>query len=88
MEIPHPSLDGYFINNLVVYPKYRGRNKGKMLIKHIIDLAKTQGKLHIISQVKSENIPAVKLHDSMGFHRYMEGENQNKEKVIVFFYFI
>ena len=87
-EIPHPSLNGYFINNLVVYPQYRGKKKGEKLIKWVIDKAKKEGKLHLISQVKFENDPAVKLHDKLGFNRYEIGLNKTQEKVIIYIYFI
>ena len=42
-------------------------------------LAKNEGKLHLISQVKSQNIPALNLHKKMGFFVYFKGLNEDNE---------
>ena len=87
-EIPHPSLNGYFINNLLVYPKYRGKQNGKKLMEWVIGKSKKAGKLHLISQVKIKNEAAVKIHDKLRFNRYETGLNKLGEEIIIFIYFI
>ena len=85
--MPQITWNGYFINNLVVYPDFRGKGYGKKILNKIITKGKKEGKLHLISQVKSKNIAARKLHDKMGFRVYFRGLNEKKEEVFVYVYY-
>ena len=86
-EIPQITWNGYFLNNLVVYPEFRGNGYGKLLLKKMIKKGKKDGKLHLISQVKGSNKVARNLHESLGFRSYFRGLNQSGEEVIVYVYY-
>ena len=49
-EIPQITWDGYFLNNMVVYPEFRGQGYGKEILKKMIVKGKKEGKLHLITQ--------------------------------------
>lgn len=51
-EIPQITLNGYFINNFCVDPKYRNKGIGKKIIKYIISKAKKEDKLHLMLQIE------------------------------------
>ena len=87
-ELPQITWNGYFINNLLIYPKFRGQGNGIKLIKQIINKGRKEGKLHLISQVKQKNIKATALHDKVGFKRYFTGVNDKREVVIVYVYYL
>ena len=86
-EIPQITWNGYFINNLVVYPDFRRKGYGKFLLKEIIAIAKKEGKLHLISQVKGGNIAAKNLHEKMGFRVYFRGLNEKNEETLIYVYY-
>ena len=83
-ELPQISWNGYFINNLIVFPEYRNKGFGSKLLKNVIELSRKKGKLHLISQVKEKNIAAVKVHEKNNFKKYFIGINNKNEKVIIF----
>ena len=86
-EIPQITWNGYFINNMVVYPEFRNKGYGKEILQKIIQKGRKEGKLHLISQVKGQNNIARKLHDKMGFKTYFRGLNEKDEEVIVYVYY-
>jgi GNAT superfamily N-acetyltransferase len=87
-EIPQITWNGYFINNLVVYPEFRKKGYGKILLKKIINKAKKEEQLHLISQVNEKNIPAMNLHYEMGFKSYFRGldKNNNIVRILVYYF--
>ena len=85
-EIPQISWNGYFINNLLVYPKYRGNGYGQRLLKYIINHTRDRGALHLISQVDKTNISAIRTHESAGFGRHDDGYTSDGREVIIFIY--
>ena len=42
VEIPQITWNGYFINDLLIYKKYRNKGFGTKILKQIIDLSKTR----------------------------------------------
>ena len=86
-EIPQITWDGYFLNNMVVYPEFRGQGYGKKILKKMIIKGKKEGKLHLITQVKGSNLPAKKIHETLGFKTYFRGVNEKGEEVIVYVYY-
>ena len=86
-EIPQITWNGYFINNMVVYPEHRGEGYGKKILQKMIGKGKKEGKLHLISQVKGNNKISVKLHQELGFKTYFRGLNEKSEEVIVYVYY-
>lgn len=83
-ELPQISWNGYFINNLIVFPEYRNKGFGSKLLKNVIELSRKKGKLHLISQVKEKNIAAVRVHEKNKFQKYFIGTNNKNETVIIF----
>lgn len=58
------------IMNLAVNPEYRRQGIGRKLINCIINLAQSK-KIHsIFLEVRSKNIPAIRLYESFGFKTY------------------
>ena len=72
---------------MVVYPEFRGRGYGKKILKEMIMKGKKEGKLHLITQVKGSNLPAKKIHETLGFKNYFRGLNPGGEEVIVYVYY-
>jgi RimJ/RimL family protein N-acetyltransferase len=57
-----------WIQGVYIKPEYRGKQLGKMLIKHVIDHAKTiEGVDHLQLSVESENTIARAVYESCGF---------------------
>ena len=52
------------IINIAVDKNYQGQGIGKKLIQYVIDNTKAE---KIMLEVKENNIPAIKLYESMGF---------------------
>lgn len=86
--IPQITWDGYFINNLIIYPKFRKKGYGTKLLTTIKNRAKSEGKLHLISQVKTNNKAAINLHNKNDFFVYFRGLNQDNEDISVMTYYI
>jgi ribosomal-protein-alanine N-acetyltransferase len=58
------------IMNLAVCPECRRQGIGRKLINRIIDLARNK-KIHsIFLEVRTKNIPAIRLYESFGFKTY------------------
>lgn len=48
--------------------RYRHRGIGEQLMRRVIDLAKQNGKIHvIISVITGDNVPSIRLHEKLGF---------------------
>jgi len=85
-ELPQISWNGYFVNNLVVYPKYRNRGYGTKLLEDTIDFGYSKGSLHLISQVDVSNDAAISIHKSVGFGSLQHGfTNEGKEIEILIY---
>jgi len=76
----------YRIWNFLVDKKYRNEGFGKMLFKHMVDLAIKQGARAIILEVQSCNDPAISFYLSQGLHfvglntmEYSNRDIENKE---------
>jgi ribosomal protein S18 acetylase RimI-like enzyme len=72
---PHDSKDAIgYIKRVIVHPTYRGKSYARHLLEHIITYARTEQKLTAIDlHVWDQNIPAIRLYESLGF------ELQHKE---------
>lgn len=71
-SFPNISWNGYYINNLCVHPKHRKKGNAGKLIKDVIFRAKSENKDHLIMYVSKSNMPAIKLYQKYGFHKYQE----------------
>ena len=48
--------------------RYRHRGIGEQLMRRVIELAKQNGKIHvIISVITGDNVPSIRLHEKLGF---------------------
>ena len=60
-------MDEYHLTNIAVHPDYFRQKIGTKLIKHIILFLLTKNIKVILLEVSSNNIPAIKYYQSMGF---------------------
>ena len=87
LPIPTITLNGLFINNLFIHPKYRKKSFGILIINHIINYANNNNFDHIVCQVYNNNIPAMKLYQKMNFRSYMVGMcPDNNQKCSILYY--
>ena len=85
-ELPQISWNGYFVNNLVVYPKYRNRGYGSKLLEDAIDFGYSKGALHLISQVDVSNEAAISIHKSVGFGSLQYGFTSKGKEIEILIY--
>ncbi|GEM_PF-374019 len=57
-----------YIANFGILPKYRNRGYGKLLLRHIINIAHSLGNDKIYLKCDEENVDAIKLYLSEGFN--------------------
>lgn len=54
--------------NIAIHEGHQGRGIGKMLMKHLVEWAKAHPKIEKFElQVRSSNVGAIKLYESLGF---------------------
>ena len=63
------------IISVATKPEYRNRGLGKTLFKEVCNLAKADGIEFFSLEVRSNNIPAIMLYESMGFVKVGERKN-------------
>ena len=85
-ELPQISWNGYYVNNLVVYPKYRKQGYGIKLLENAIDFGHSKNALHLISQVEMSNKASVSAHISAGFGSLQQGFNNKGTELQIFIY--
>ena len=67
------------VQNIAVAPDQRGRGVGRLLMQHSVELAGQKGAEYLALEVRSSNVPAIALYESLGFvrsgirPRYYEG---------------
>lgn len=61
-----PTPIGY-VKRVVVHPEYRGRRIARRLMETIIAFAKEQGLALLDLHVFEQNLPAIRLYESLGF---------------------
>lgn len=57
----------YYISNIAIYPKYRGRGIGKTLMLAAEQEAKIAGAERIVLDVEKENTSAISLYENIGY---------------------
>ncbi len=57
----------FYLSNIAVYPKYRGRGIGKILMQKALEQAKKQGYNTMVLDVEKYNNPAISLYKKLGF---------------------
>ena len=66
----HPPISGSvgYVKRVVVHPDYRGRGLSRILMEYVITYARNeQGMAAIDLHVWENNIPAIRLYESLGF---------------------
>lgn len=61
-----PTQIGY-IKRVVVHPEYRGRHLARQLMEAVILFAREQGITWLDLHVFEQNLPAIRLYESLGF---------------------
>lgn len=68
--IYHPGTRLGRIYSLAVAPETRGRGVAKMLMAAGEQAAKEDGRLHLRLEVSVDNIPAIRLYESLGYQQF------------------
>ena len=63
----HTVLGESYIDNIAVFPEYRGRGAGRAVTQALIDKAKENDGVFITLEVRASNTPAITLYESLGF---------------------
>lgn len=63
----HTVLGESYIDNIAVFPKYRGRGVGRAVTQALIEKAKENDGVFITLEVRASNTPAITLYTSLGF---------------------
>ena len=63
----HTVLGESYIDNIAVFPQYRGRGVGRAVTQALIEKAKENGGAFITLEVRASNTPAIALYTSLGF---------------------
>ena len=56
-----------YIYGVLVYDRFRGRGMGRRLLELLLSGLRAQGAERAVLEVFSENLPAVRLYESLGF---------------------
>ena len=67
------------IMNIVVKKDFRKKGLGSLLLKNLIDLAKSLGVKTIFLEVDDKNFPAISLYNKFGFKNISKRKNYYKE---------
>ena len=65
--LPTRSQDRFIVVNVAVHPDYRRRGIARLLMEAIMDLVRARQGKTIILQVVKDNLPAIKLYESLQF---------------------
>ena len=63
----HTVLGESYIDNIAVFPAFRGRGAGRAVTQALVDKAKENGGVFITLEVRASNVPAITLYESLGF---------------------
>lgn len=76
----------YYISNIAIYPKFRGKGLGKELIKKAEEEAKRKEAKKVVLDVERENVVAIKFYRKLGYKKVKElSIILEKEKVLYFY---
>ena len=63
----HTVLGESYIDNIAVFPEYRGRGVGRAVTQALVDKAEENAGVFITLEVRASNTPAITLYTSLGF---------------------
>ena len=56
-----------YVDNIAVFPEFRGRGVGRTLMAALIEKARENGGVFITLEVRTSNLPAIAMYRSLGF---------------------
>lgn len=56
-----------YVDNVAVFPRFRGRGVGLALMRHLVMRAENENAEFITLEVRSSNLPAISLYEKLGF---------------------
>lgn len=65
----HTVLGESYIDNIAVFPEYRGRGVGRAVTQALIEKAREADGVFITLEVRASNVPAIALYTSLGFEK-------------------
>lgn len=68
-------LDGGDIMTIATEPDYRGRDIGKALILHVLEIFKEKNLQYLTLEVRPSNFSALKLYENLGFSQVGKRKN-------------
>lgn len=80
-------LGELYIDNIAVFYNYRGFGIGEALLRHLIDVAKSENCSLITLEVRVSNTPARNLYEKLGFKNVGLRKNfyeQPKEDAVIY----
>ena len=83
--LPIITMNGLFMNNLCVNPKFRNKKLSKIIINMSINYCKINNYDHIICQVRDNNFKAMKLYNNFKFRIHSKGIYDNNKWNIMYY---
>ncbi len=77
----YKGLKGWFISNLAVHPKHRGKGIAQRLMVKALEWVRRKGGLRVSLEVRAENVPAHKLYQKLGFTKVDSVSRMRLERV-------
>ena len=80
---------GAHILNLCVRSELRRKGLGRILLDHLLDLARASGTNTMFLEVRSSNLPAIQLYESIGFSQigvrrgYYPGSDGDEDAIVM-----
>ena len=62
----HLSFGDGYVDNIAVFPEFRGKHVGEMLTSALAEKAAQEGRF-ITLEVRESNVPAIRLYEKLGF---------------------
>ena len=63
----HTVLGESYVDNIAVFPEFRGHGVGRTLMAALIEKARENGGVFITLEVRASNLPAIAMYRSLGF---------------------
>lgn len=63
----HTVLGESYVDNIAVFPEFRGHGVGRTLMAALIEKARENGGVFITLEVRTSNLPAIAMYRSLGF---------------------
>ena len=78
-ETGYKSYKAYYINDIFIYPKHRGKGFGTKCFHLLLEKVKSVAHgISIYLEVEKDNVPAVKIYERAGFKTFKEFKDSDK----------